>query len=132
MAQVIHYGDKWWLVDNDQMTPLDKEKNYQVEESKDDTRTIMQNRALHKYYSMVAAALTDAGLDIKEVIKADVSWTMVSVKEIMWKKLQQVLLGKASTTKLKKHEIDVVYGHMNKLLGERFGIYIPFPSRDKD
>jgi len=104
---------------------------YEVTIKNMDYRSLQQNKALHLYFQLVADALTDAGLDIKHVIKADVPWTAQSVKSILWKSLQKALLGKESTTKLKKDEIDKVYDVMNRVLSERYGIYVPFPNRDK-
>ena len=103
---------------------------FEIKGKKQDLRTYQQNRALHKYYDWVATALSDAGLDIKHVIKADVPWTMDSVKNLMWRPIQKALLGKESTTSLKKNEIDTVYEVMNRLLGEKYGIHVDFPSED--
>ena len=107
-----------------------KDGVYEVTINNMDYRTIRQNKALHAYYNLVAAALSSAGLDIKQVIKADVPWTPQSVKELMWRPIQKALLNKKSTTRLKRDEIDRVYDVVNRLLGERFGIHIPFPSEE--
>ena len=125
---IISVKDKPFIFHNDVMTPLDSDKVYEIIEKKTDKRTIVQNSAMHKYFSLVAEALNDAGLDMKQVIKADVQWTMFSVKEYMWKALQKALLQKESTTLLNKDEIDVVYENMNRLTASKFGISIPFPS----
>lgn len=125
---IISVKDKPFIFHNDEMTPLDSDKVYEVIEKKTDKRTIVQNSAMHKYFSLVAEALNDAGLDMKQVIKADVEWSMFSVKEYMWKAIQKAILGKESTTLLKKDEIDSVYLNMNRLTASKFGIDIPFPS----
>ena len=125
---IISVKDKPYIFNNDVMTPLDSDKVYEIIEKKTDKRTIVQNSAMHKYFSLVAEALNDAGLDMKQVIKADVQWSMFSVKEYMWKAIQKAVLGKESTTLLKKDEIDVVYENMNRLTASKFGINIPFPS----
>lgn len=125
---IISVKDKPFIFHNDEMIPLDRDKVYEVIEKKTDKRTIVQNSAMHKYFSLVAEALNDAGLDMKQVIKADVEWSMFSVKEYMWKAIQKAILGKESTTLLKKDEIDSVYLNMNRLTASKFGIDIPFPS----
>ena len=125
---IISVKDKPFIFHNDVMIPLDSDKVYEVIEKKTDKRTIVQNSAMHKYFSLVATALNDAGLDMKQVIKADVEWSMFSVKEYMWKAIQKAILGKVSTTLLKKNEIDDVYLNMNRLTASKFGIDIPFPS----
>ena len=118
---IISIKDKPFLFQDDVMTPLDADKVYEVIEKKTDKRTIIQNSAMHKYFSLVAEALNDAGLDMKQVIKADVEWSMFSVKEYMWKAIQKAILGKESTTLLKKDEIDDVYLNMNRLTAQKFG-----------
>ena len=50
-------------------------------------RTTTQNKALHVYCGLVADALNDAGFDMRRFIKPeiDIPWSMVSVKEHLWK-----------------------------------------------
>ena len=118
-------------IDGDEqvLTPAE-DGAYEIKGKMRDLRTYAQNRALHLYFRQVADALSGAGLDIKKVIKADVSWTMDSVKNLMWRPLQEALLNKKSTAKLKKDEIDAVYDVMNRVLGEKYGIHVPFPSEE--
>jgi len=78
----------------------------------------------------VANALNNAGLDIKKTLVADVGWSSHTVKEIMWKNIQKALFNKSSTTKLSRVEVTKVYETMNRMLGERYGIYVEFPSRE--
>jgi nicotinamide riboside kinase len=92
------------------------------------TRTVQQNRALHKYLALVAATLNAENLGVTVVLKPDTEWSMEGVKEMMWKPIQQAVLGKSSTTKLTRTELTEVYDIMNKALAERFDIHIPFPS----
>ena len=101
---------------------------FDIKGKKQDLRTYQQNKSLWLYYSKVAKRLNDAGLEIKQVIKADVPWTKDTVHDVMWRPIQKALLGKESTTSLKKNEIDTVYEVMNRLLGEKFGIHVDFPS----
>ncbi|WP_345985299.1 hypothetical protein WCX49_11900 [Sulfurimonas sp. HSL-1656] len=93
-----------------------------------DLRTLQQNRALHKLFSLISDALKESGQDIKTVIKADVPWTPDHVKELMWRPVMKMITGKDSTTKMTKQEIDEVYDVLNRALGERCGIHVPFPS----
>ena len=103
---------------------------YEVTKTKDDIRTIQQNRSLHKWLAMIAKALNDAGLDIKQVVKADVEWTMTSVKEIIWRSIQKAITNKKSSTKLTKEEFSQVMETTNRLLGEKYGIFVEFPSQE--
>ena len=133
MHIVVIDGKAFKSVSKDGKTVLEPIESgaFEIKGKGADLRTLAQNRAMHLYFKQVADALNGAGLDMKQVIKADVQWTHISVKEMMWKPLQKALLSKESTTKLKKDEIDTVYHNLNRLLGQKFGIYVPFPSVDE-
>lgn len=98
-----------------------------------DKRTVQQNKALHKFFELVALQLNEAGLDMRAVLKKDVDipWGKQSVKDFLWKPIQKALLNKDKTSNLKKKEIDSVYNVLNRHFGEKFGIYQPFPSIDQ-
>jgi hypothetical protein len=96
-------------------------------------RTDRQNAALHVYFQKLSDALNKDGFDMRAVIsdKVDLMWTPYSVKEYLWKATQRMLFGKKSTTQLRKTgEIDQIYDVINKTVGERTGIYVPFPSEE--
>lgn len=96
------------------------------------TRTVQQNRAIHKYLALIAAKLNAEDISVTMVIKPDTVWTVESAKELMWRPVQQALTGRSSSTKLTTEEVTAVYDSVNKILGERFGIHEPFPSNEKD
>lgn len=98
----------------------------------DKQRTIQQNRALHKYFALVAATLNAENLGVTVVLKPDTEWSSDGVKEMLWKPVQKAVLGKASTTKLNRTEITDIYDVMNKVLSERFDIHIPFPNIEEN
>ena len=93
-------------------------------------RTDKQNAALHLYFTQLSEALNDAGFDMKKLLKQeiDIPWDTINAKEYLWRPIQKELLKKKSTTELKSNEIDKVYEVLNRMIGERTGIYIPFPS----
>jgi len=94
-------------------------------------RTLQQNKALHKYFELLAEQLNSAGYDMKKVLKPeiDISWTKENVKEYLWKPIQSALFLKKSTTELETKDIDKVYDVLNRHLGQKLGIEnIPFPS----
>lgn len=97
-------------------------------------RTTQQNKALHVGLTLLAKTLNDAGLDMKVILKPEVSipWTKVSVKEYLFKPIMAAMMDKASTTELEKQgEIEQVWDTLFRHLGEKHGIeYIPFPSMD--
>ena len=94
-------------------------------------RTIQQNKALHKFYSLLSDELNTKGLDVRKVVKEGYSiwWTPHMVKEIIWRPFQKVKYGTDSTTFLTKHEqIDAIHEDIMRNLGEKFGVdYIDFP-----
>ena len=131
--KIICNNSKWYLLQGDKeitLTPLNEDMAYEIKSKPVDKRTLAQNRALHLYCKQVSEALNNAGYDMKTVIKADVSWNMLQVKELIWKPIQKAVINKESTTALKKDEIDSVYHTINRLLGEKFKIHVPFPSVD--
>lgn len=92
-------------------------------------RTQQQNKALHKYFALVAEELNSAGLDIRQVYKPEVEipWTPGTVKEYLWKTVQRIQLQKEHTADLETKEIDAVYDVVNNHLA-KLGVHVPFPS----
>ena len=93
-------------------------------------RTEKQNRALHQYFTLIAEALNDSGLDMRAVLKpgVEIPWTTESVKEYLWRPIQKLMVNKPSTTRLTTREIDMIFETLNRHLGEKFGIHEDFPS----
>lgn len=94
-------------------------------------RTDKQNRALHKNFELIADALNDAGFDMRETLKSDVDipWNKKTVKEYLWRPIQQKQLDKDSTTELTRSEVDLVDQTLKKHLAKELGINAGgFPS----
>ena len=123
-GQLIPYSDE----DERKLKKMQDGACYVVEIKNLDMRTLQQNKALHKYFSLVAEALNDRQLTVKTIIKADIEWNPISVKSLLWKPIQEAVLQKKSTTELKRKEIEDVYDTINRALGEKFGIHVPFPT----
>ena len=100
------------------------------EEKKFPQRTKQQNKALHVLFRLLSDELNNAGLDMRKTLKPEVEipWGPVNVKEFLWRPIMQAQLNKSSTTQLTTKEIDEVFDTINRHLGERFGLHIPFPS----
>jgi len=96
----------------------------------DSQRTIQQNRAIHVYFTLVATALNDGGFSVQAVVKhqMDIDFSPFLVKELIWRRAQEVHLGKKSTKDLTRKDIDIIYDHVNRYLAEKFHISEPFPS----
>ena len=97
-------------------------------------RTIQQNKAMHVYFTLVADALNDAGLDMKKVLKeeVDIPWTKSSVKEFMWRPIQMAMLNKKSTTELDTINPKNIYEVLDRHLSQKFGIHIEWPCKEED
>lgn len=97
--------------------------------------TRQQQKALHVFLTLLAKELNDAGYTIQLFLKqtVDLDWDKNSAKELIWRPIQKALVQKKSTTQLDKvSEIDLIYDHLNRHLGEKFGIHVPWPSLPKD
>jgi hypothetical protein len=96
-------------------------------------RTDQQNRALHLFFKLLADTLNDAGLDQRKVLKPgiEIPWTGETIKEQLWRPIQELYLKKRSTTELDTKDINNVYEVLNRHLAEKFGIHEPFPSLDE-
>lgn len=94
-------------------------------------RTTTQNKAKHKYFELLAVALNDAGLDMRKVLKegVDIPWNKDAVKEHLWRPIQKVITGKASTTELTTAEPSEIYNVLSRHISYKFGINIPWPSK---
>ena len=96
-------------------------------------RTAQQNKALHKYFELVAEALNDAGLDMRATLKPEIAipWTPESIKEYLWRPVMKAMLKKESTTEMETSDINKVWETINRYLSEKFHLYEPFPSIDE-
>lgn len=98
------------------------------------TRSLTQNKALHKYCEMVAHELSNNGHTMQDVVKVitrvEITPTTENVKEILWREIQKALFGKKSTTELTTAEVNRVYEVMSMFLAREFEISLPFPSEE--
>lgn len=97
---------------------------------KSNNRTLTQNSALHLMFSQLAEELNSQGLDQRKTLKPSVSipWSKDSVKELLWRPIQEAVVDKESTTDLTTKEIDEVFRIMQIHLHSVVGISIEFPS----
>jgi len=102
----------------------------QYQEKQPRLRSLAQNRALHKFFELLAESLNDAGLDMRVVLKpeVDIPWSKNTIKEFLWRPIQNAQLGKISTIQLNTKDIDIIYDTLNRFLSEKWGLSVPFPS----
>jgi len=97
------------------------------------TRTTKQNSAMHKYFTMLANTLNDAGLDMRKLLKpsVEIPWTLESVKKILWGNIMEAITGKTKTSKLERDEVSEVYDVLSRHLASKHGVLVDFPSKDQ-
>jgi Ser-tRNA(Ala) deacylase AlaX len=97
------------------------------------TRTDRQNRALHLWFTQLARELNDNGQDMRQVIskEIDIAWSPYTVKEHLFRTTMKAMYGYKSTKQLKTNEIDKIFDVITKAIGERTGLFVPFPSLEQ-
>lgn len=99
------------------------------------TRTLQQNKSLHKFCEQVAESLNDAGYDFKKFLevskyKLDVPWTKDLVKDQLWRVVQEAMTGKESTTELSTIDPTFIHKIVMDRVSALTGIpYIAWPDR---
>ena len=109
----------------------DEHKHVTFSYSLGKSRTLTQNRALHKFCDILAIALNDAGLDQKKLLKPsiDIPWTQNAVKEMLWRPVQVAVTGIKSTTKPEASQYSAIYEVLNRHLSMKHGISVPWPIK---
>lgn len=123
----------WEALDNESMQ--DQPGTIIEAESPSKQRTLTQNRAMHKFCQMLADTLNGAGYDQMKVLQhdADIPWSQVTVKELLWKPVQKAMLNKESTTEANRKDYSEVHKVLCRHLASKLGITCPsWPSRHGD
>lgn len=96
-------------------------------------RSDLQNNSLHLYCTQLAEALNNAGLDMRKVLKpgVEIPWSMLAVKDKLWRPIQESMTGQESTTKPDRDEYPQIYETLNRHIASKFGISVAWPSKDK-
>ena len=95
-------------------------------------RTLTQNRSLHLFCQWLADTLNDAGLDMRKTLREDVEvpWTQNTVKEHLWRPIQEAITDKHSTTDISTVDPTEIHAVLSRHLGERLGVMCPpWPKR---
>ncbi len=94
-------------------------------------RTPKQNASLHVYAKLLAEQLADAGHDMRELIKVEITPTAENVKQTMIKPVMRALFPEIkSTAQLTTTQIQQVYEVLNRATAERLGVSIEWPVRE--
>ena len=94
-------------------------------------RSGQQNRALHLYCSELAKALNAGGWDMRAVLKPEIEipWTKHSTKEHIWRPVQEIMTGQASTTQPKRAEYGPIYETVQRHISAKTGVFVPWPDK---
>jgi len=97
-------------------------------------RSLAQNKAMHLFFGWLADTLNDAGYDMRRTLRQDVDvpWSAATVKEHLWRPIQEALTDKQSTTEITTVEPTEIHAVLSRHLGERLGIQCPpWPKREE-
>jgi hypothetical protein len=110
------------------------EKGFIVDVIKiENTRTNQQNRALHKYFTLVAESLVEIGYDFTYVNiltgeMINIPFSADLVKNYIWRPLQEKIFEIESTRQLTTPMIDVILTALSNWLSDK-GLEVNFPNR---
>ncbi len=111
-----------WLIENKKLCTLDKVSK---------KRSLTQNKALYKYFSIISDKLNDMGFSFAYTglkgLELELRYTPVLVKEVLIKPIMSSMFHVDSTTMLNTAMINDIIDVMNRYFSLR-GEYIPFPS----
>lgn len=96
-------------------------------------RTLQQNKAIHLWLTQLSKALRENGITMQMVLKpgTEIWSTPYLLKELVFKPVMKALFGKKSTTELKSvGEIEDIIDVIDKAIGERGGVSVPFPCEE--
>jgi len=96
------------------------------------TRTNLQNNALHAWCQLLADTLNESGITFEQFFKEgyELPWTKDVVKDHIWRPVQEFITGEKSTAKVKPGDYPKIYEPINMKLSN-YGIHVPWPVRSK-
>lgn len=100
-------------------------------------RTLKQNKALHLFFRKLADELNSKGYDMRIVLKPSykIRWDEKSVKENLWKPLQEAMYKIDSTTQLERKDLTRVHEELMEILQSNPELsemdYVDFPSEQQ-
>ena len=111
---------------------LKKGGSLNVSVERERQRTLTQNRAMRKYWELLAQTLNDAGLDMMAVLKPGIAipWSAASIEERIWRGVQIAKTGKKSTKELDTKDMSIIYDVVNNHLSSTFGVFQAWPCQE--
>jgi len=109
--KIVSNNGKWYLLnDKDKettLTPLDKNKIYSIKNQTQTVRTYQANKALHKYFSLVAEALNDAGYSVQYILYKKKNDLIEKLLDWLYDKIKIKLILKAKDRILSEEEVSI-------------------------
>ena len=92
-------------------------------------RTLTQNSALHKWFSLISLDAKEKGLTVEALIAkpSELPITETIIKDC-FKKLEKIMLDKSSTTELNTVDFGQVVEAFSRIIAQRLDCSVPFPS----
>lgn len=93
--------------------------------------TRAQQNSLHLWLRRVADCLNDAGFSVMQVMRhdAEIPWTEASVKELLWRPVQRVMVNHESTTDCDKLDYPAIEEVIARHIAQSIGVTLPaWPS----
>lgn len=95
------------------------------------SRSSLQNRALHKFFSIISNQLNEIGQEFGHLdFKDDLVYTKhtgIIIKEFIWRPIQKAMFNIESTKDINTNQINDITDVLIKYYGE-MGLSISFPS----
>ncbi len=96
-------------------------------------RTLQQNKAMHQLFTLMSDSFNTLGLDMRVVLKPEwkIWWTPESCKKELFKPVMKAMYGIESTKDLNTCQVSKVYEQIARVIGEKHGVTIEFPSKEQ-
>jgi len=109
--KIISNNGKWYLLNDKEkettLTPLDENKVYTVTKQNQTVRTYQANKALHKYFSLVAEALNDAGYSVQYILYKKKNDLIEKLLDWLYDKLKNKLILKVKDRILGEEDVSI-------------------------
>lgn len=95
--------------------------------------SILQRNSFHVWLGLLAEELNASGCDQRAVFEqmregVDIPWTKLTVKDNLWKPIQEAVVQKAFTEDLKINEHDEIYSVLHRWLVSKGFPCPPWPT----
>lgn len=97
------------------------------------SRSVQQNKALHKYFNMIAFVLIELGMEFQYTgvkgVLLSTTYTDEIVKNYFWRPIQIALYDIKSTKDINTEQLNGVSEVIGKFFADK-GVFIEFPHKD--